>query len=843
MAPHAETAAPSDAQSERVAALKAAFEDHLRYTLGRDEARATEHDRLFALAMTVRDQLIERWIATTRTYEAAGAKRAYYLSMEYLMGRALSNNVIALDLERDLDAALTQLGLDREALADLESDAGLGNGGLGRLAACFLDSLATLELPGYGYGIRYDYGIFRQRIVDGHQVEVPDNWLRDGHPWEVERPDRQVTVGFGGRVEDQLTPGGRTVARWVDFDRVVGLPYDLPVAGFRNNTCNTLRLWTAKAIEGFDLAVFNTGQYMQAYERRLASENISKVLYPNDEIVQGRELRFRQQYFFVACSLHDILRRFKESGDDLRELPSKVAIQLNDTHPAIAIPELMRLLVDVEGKEWDAAWEVAVQVFGYTNHTLMPEALETWSVPLFERLLPRHLQIVYRINHHFLRLVRTRWPDDLDRVRRMSIIQEGAEKRVRMAYLSVVGSHKTNGVAALHSELLARHLLRDFAELWPERFTNKTNGITQRRWLRACNPGLSDLICSSIGQGWTTDLKQLRGLERHLDDTGFLDELRAVKRGNKQALAAHIRSTLGVEVDPDSLFDTQIKRLHEYKRQVLNVMHVLHRYFELKENPQRDYAPRTVIFSGKAAPGYAIAKLVIKLINDVAHVVNSDRDVNDKLRVIFLPDYRVSLAERIIPATDLSEQISTAGTEASGTGNMKFALNGAVTIGTLDGANVEICEQVGEENFFRFGLTVSDVEDLRASGEYDPWERYHGDPRVKRILDTLDSDFLNLGNPTLYRPLWRNLLLHGDHYLHLADLGSYLAVQEQVDEAYSDERRWARMCLANIARVGVFSADRSIQEYAEEIWQIKPHPVTLDGDTRAPRGRLAQGES
>jgi starch phosphorylase len=811
---------------ETVEALKLSFENHLRYTLARDQYSATDHDRYFALAMSVRDRLVGRWIQTNQTYVARNVKRVYYLSLEYLIGRAMGNNVINLGIDQIVSKAMAELGLDWNYLRDLERDAALGNGGLGRLAACFLDSLATHELPGYGYGIRYDYGIFRQAIRDGQQLEEPDNWLRDGNPWEIERPEYQFPVYFGGEVKDERDEQGRFVSRWINRDTVMGVPFDFPVAGYGNNTVNNLRLWTAKASEEFDLSFFNNGDYIRAYEQKILRENITKILYPNDRIEQGRELRFKQQYFFTSCSLQDILRRFKASNMDFRVLPDKVAIQLNDTHPSLAIAEMMRLLIDVHDLQWDLAWEITTHVFGYTNHTIMPEALEKWPVRLFEDLLPRHLTIIYEINRRFLRTVMNKFPDDHERLRRMSLVEEGPDKQVRMANLAVVGSHSVNGVAALHSELIKETLFRDFHDLWPSKFNNKTNGITQRRWLLKSNPALAALITKKIGDGWIKDLFQLKKLERSLNDADFKARMRQIKLENKTRLADYIRVTNGIEVDPHSLFDVQVKRMHEYKRQLLNVLHILHRYCRIKENPGIELQARTFIFGGKAAPGYAMAKLIIKLINDVAGVVNDDPDVRGRMKVVFLSDYRVSLAERIIPACDLSEQISTAGMEASGTGNMKFALNGALTIGTLDGANIEIREEVGEDNFFTFGLTIDEVKALRLAG-YNPWDHYHNDPSIRHILDCLSGDFLNLEQPGLYRPIREALLEHGDYYLHLADFHSYLETQQRVDETYGNRDQWDRMCLMNIAHMGKFSSDRTILEYANEIWHIKPCPIAM----------------
>jgi starch phosphorylase len=812
-----------------VEAIKLSFQNHLRYTLARDQYSATDHDRYFALAMAVRDRLVGRWIKTNQTYVDRNVKRVYYLSMEYLIGRAMGNNVINLGLDQTVSKAMAELGLDWNYLRDLEKDAGLGNGGLGRLAACFLDSMATLELPGYGYGIHYDYGIFRQVIRDGLQLEEPDNWLRDGNPWEIERPEYQFPVHFGGEMKDEKDEQGRYAPRWVGYDTVIGVPYDFPIAGYGNNTVNNLRLWTAKATEEFDLSFFNNGDYIRAYEQKIDRENITKILYPNDRIEVGRELRFKQQYFFVSCSLQDIIRRFKATNRDFRVFPDKVAIQLNDTHPSIGVAELMRLLIDVERLDWDLAWEITTHVFGYTNHTLMPEALEKWPVRLFADLLPRHLVIVYEINRRFLRQVMNKFPGDHDRLRRMSLIEEGHEKQVRMANLAVVGSHGVNGVARLHSDLLKETLFRDFYELWPAKFTNMTNGITQRRWLLKSNPALAALISKHIGDEWITDLFKLKKLERHADDPEFQARVQRIKLENKIRLADYIRVTNGIEVDPASLFDVQVKRIHEYKRQVLNVLHILHRYTRIKANPDMDVLPRTFIFAGKAAPGYVMAKLIIKFINDVAAVINNDGDMRGRMKVVFLSDYRVSLAERIIPASDLSEQISTAGTEASGTGNMKFALNGALTIGTLDGANIEIREEVGAENFFAFGKSTEEVKTLRQAGAYSPWDYYRQYPEIQSILDCLSGDFLNLEQPGLFRPIREALLDHGDYYFHLADFHSYVASQEEVDKVYRDPARWTRMSVMNIANMGRFSSDRTIQEYSRDIWNLRPCPIELPG--------------
>ncbi|MGA2146318.1 MAG: glycogen/starch/alpha-glucan phosphorylase [Bryobacteraceae bacterium] len=801
--------------------LRQDFERHLRRTLVKDRYTATDRDRYFALALTVRDRLIERWIATQQTHHKKNVKRIYYLSLEFLIGRLLGNNVINLKLEDTCRTAMAELGLDWEALRDHEVDAGLGNGGLGRLAACFLDSMATLNLPAVGYGLRYDFGIFNQRIVNGYQVEQPDEWLKLGYPWETAHPEFSFPVQFEGHVETFWGPNGREW-RWVDTKSVVGLPYDLPVVGYGGSTVNTLRLWSAKAAEEFDLDDFNRGEYVDAVANKVLAENLTKVLYPNDNLFEGKELRLKQQYFFVSCSLQDILRRFKSDGNAWDNFPDKVFLQLNDTHPALAIPELMRLLVDREGLGWDQAWETTINSTGYTNHTILPEALEKWPVSMLARLLPRHLQIIYEINARFMRGVASHYLLDEDRMRRMSLIEEDGEKHVRMAHLAVVGSCSVNGVAKLHSELLRNIVLKDFAEYWPARFNNKTNGITPRRWLLKANPLLAQLITGVIGEQWITDLDQLRKLEAFSDDPDFCERFRAVKRCNKEALAGHIGREFGIPVSPDSLFDVQVKRLHEYKRQLLFMLYVIVLYGRLKRDPGLNIAPRTFLLSAKAAPGYATAKLIIKLIHQVAEVVNRDPQVCDKLKVIFLPNYRVSLAEKIIPAADLSEQISLAGTEASGTGNMKLQLNGALTIGTVDGANLEIMEEVGKDNIFIFGLTAQEVE--RRRPDYNPWEIYNSDEEIRRAVDLIDRNFFSMLEPGIFKPLTQ-ALLSGDRYMLLADLRDYIQTQERVDAVYKDRGGWVRKAILNVARAGKFSSDRTIREYASRIWNVEPCDV------------------
>jgi glycogen phosphorylase len=812
--PNARTAADVDT-------LKRAFADHLQYSQGKDEHTATALDRYFAVAYAARDRMMRRWIQTQQAYYKQDAKRVYYLSLEFLMGRALENNLLNLGIHDAMRSALSDLGLDLADLLAQEPDAGLGNGGLGRLAACFLDSLATLSYPAYGYGIRYEFGIFDQEIRNGYQVERPEEWLRFGSAWEIPRADATVPVSFYGRTEHRRDERGRIQVHWVDARHVLGMPYDVPIAGYGNDTVNTLRLWRARASQELDLADFNAGDYLAAVEEKDLSENISKVLYPNDLTVMGKELRLQQQYFFVCCAIHDIVTRHLKMYEGFREFPDKVAIQMNDTHPAVAVAELMRVLVDEQGLEWDEAWEICGGTFGYTNHTLMPEALEKWSVDLFGRVLPRHLEIVYEVNRRFLEGVRAAGKADEGAIARMSLIEEGPVQQVRMANLAVVGAHSVNGVAALHTELLKKELFHDFHALWPEKFNNKTNGVTPRRWLLAANPALAKSITEVIGPGWVTDATELRRLEPLAADAGFRRLFRGIKRENKARLAEIVRAENGVTLDLESIFDVQVKRIHEYKRQLLNVLRVASEYLRMKEDRSYDPFPRTYLFGGKAAPGYAVAKWIIKLVNSVGDVVNRDVDVRGRITVAFLRNYRVSLAERIFPAAEVSEQISTAGKEASGTGNMKFALNGALTVGTLDGANVEIREEVGAENFFLFGLTVDGVTALKRRG-YDPWELYRSDRRLKAVLDAVSAGVFSPGEPGLFRPLVDSLLNGGDPYLVLADFAAYCACQEEVEQAYRDPERWTRMAILNVARSGKFSSDRTIREYAEEIWNVKP---------------------
>ncbi|HET8654445.1 MAG TPA: glycogen/starch/alpha-glucan phosphorylase [Longimicrobiaceae bacterium] len=805
-------------RSTRADALKHAISDHITYTLARDRAAASDRDVYLGTAWSIRDRLAERWADTQRRYARDDEKRVYYLSLEFLMGRALGNALLNLDLEDATREALLPLGYRLEELQEMEPDAGLGNGGLGRLAACYLDSMATLELPGYGYGIRYEHGIFRQRIVNGHQAELPDNWLHDENPWEIERPDRTYPVKFYGRVEAVTDAEGRIHFHWVDTRDVLAMAYDVPIPGYRNNTVNTLRLWSAKATEEFDLQDFIRGDYLAAVEAKANSETISKVLYPPDNTGSGKELRLKQQYFFVTATLQDILRRYKRERKSFTDLPDKVQIQLNDTHPAVAIPELMRLLMDDERMEWNEAWDLARRTFAYTNHTVMPEALETWSQELFARLLPRHMEIVREIDRRLRDRVAKEHPGDYERLERMAILAGG---QVRMANLAITGSHTVNGVAALHTQILEERIFRDFYELWPEKFTSVTNGVTQRRWLLHANPGLSDLITAKIGDGWVVDLPQLRQLEPYAEDSVFREWWRGVKSENKEHLARVVEEQTGVALDPAMLFDVQVKRMHEYKRQLLNALRLVDTYLRAKDQPALDLVPRAVLFGGKAAPTYWTAKLIIKLINCIGDAVNADPLVSEKLRVAFLPDYRVSLAERIFPGSDLSEQISTAGYEASGTGNMKFALNGALTIGTLDGANIEIAQAVGRENIFIFGLTAEEVAARQAAG-YDPRALYESSPRIRRVLDFIRGGGLCADEPGLFNPLVDELLNH-DRFMLLADFEAYLAAQDAVDVAYRDQEHWTRMAILNVARCGFFSSDRAVREYAEKIWKL-PEP-------------------
>jgi len=807
--------------------LARSFINHLEFSLAKDEYSATQRDLFKSLAFTVKDRLIERWIETQQSYYRHDAKRIYYLSMEFLIGRMLGDTLINLDLYENAQWALKELGLDLNKLRDLEEDAGLGNGGLGRLAACFLDSMATLELPAYGYGIRYEYGIFSQRIKNGYQFETPDSWLRYGNPWEIDRPEYIYVVKFNGKVNQYPDTRSQLRSEWIDTEDVIAMAYDTPIPGYRNNTVNNLRLWAAKSSREFNLEYFNHGNYEQAVGDKIESETISKVLYPRDDFVEGRELRLKQEYFLVSATLQDIIRRYKKTHDDhFKSFADKVAIQLNDTHPVLAIPELMRILVDLEDVPWDKAWNITVNTFGYTNHTVMPEALEVWRVKQLEQVLPRHIQIIYEINRRFLESINKTYPDENDRLRRMSLIEEGMDRKIRMANLGIVGSHSVNGVAALHTEILKTRVFKDFYEIWPEKFNNMTNGISQRTWLKLCNPELAQLISDEIGDQWVTNLSELKKLIRVAENKSFQKKWAAIKHTDKIRLTGYIREKLCLELDPDSLFDCQIKRFHEYKRQLLNVMHVITLYLRLKHTKKSTILPRTVIFSGKAAPAYDMAKLIIKLINSVSEIVNHDPDVKERLKVVFVPNYSVSLAQLIIPAADLSEQISTAGMEASGTGNMKFALNGALTIGTLDGANIEIQDEVGNENIFIFGLTADEVAQTRQGG-YNPWNFYNSDGELKQVLDLINEGFFSKDEPHLFQPLVESLLHKGDYFMLLADYRSYVDCQSRVEEIYRDRNQWNKMSILNVANMGKFSSDRTIAEYTREIWKVKPVKIEL----------------
>ena len=806
-------------------AIKNAFLDDLFYMQGKFPALATDNDYYMALAYAVRDRMLQRWISTAAAYTKHGSRTVAYLSAEFLMGPHLGNNLINLGIFDTVKECMTELGMNFEQLLGKEEEPGLGNGGLGRLAACFIDSLATLEVPALAYGIRYEFGIFHQEIIDGWQIEKTDKWLRYGNPWELVRPEWSVDVKFGGSTEQYIDEHNRLRIRWVPHKIVCGVPYDTLILGYRTNTANTLRLWRSEAPESFDFAIFNSGDYYGAVNQKVTSENLSKVLYPNDQELRGKELRLEQQFFFVSCSLQDMFRVLQRQKLPVETFHEKFAVQLNDTHPAIAIAELMRLLVDEYVLPWADAWNVTCKTFAYTNHTLMPEALERWSIAVFGRVLPRHLQIIYEINAHFLEEVRIRFLGDEARISRLSLIDETGERYVRMAHLACVGSHAINGVAELHSELLKRDVLKDFYEMWPHKFSNKTNGVTPRRWMVLCNPQLSDLISEHIGDDWIKDLAQLKRLEPLADDAEFRKRWREIKQHNKRAFAALAFERTGIVADPDSIFDVLVKRIHEYKRQHLKVLHIVSLYHAIKSNPSLLVQPRTFIFGGKAAPGYHLAKLMIKLITAVGEVVNRDPDVRERLKVVFLPNFNVTNGQRVYPAADLSEQISTAGKEASGTGNMKFSMNGALTIGTLDGANIEIREEVGAENFFLFGLSAEEVYALKARG-YRPMDYYNGNQGLRDVIDLIRSGFFSRGDTELFRPLIDGLL-HEDPYLLLADFQSYIECQDKVAAAYRDTELWTRMSILNTARSGKFSSDRTIREYCADIWRVKPVPINL----------------
>ncbi len=807
--------------------IRESFLTKLKYNLAKDDENFNLLDGFQGISFSIRDRLIERWIETQKQYAHKNPKRVYYLSLEFLMGRLLGNNVSNLGITDETKKAMEDLGLDFEDIEDKEIDAGLGNGGLGRLAACFLDSMATMELPAIGYGIRYEFGIFMQKIVNGHQQEVPEQWLTNGNPWEIERPEYQYRVKFFGYSEDYADENGVWRKRWVDTDDVVAIAYDIPVPGYRNNTVNTLRLWSSNAVDEFHLGHFNSGDYIGACQEKLEGENISKVLYPNDNNHSGKELRLKQQYFFTSASLQDIIRRHFKMNDSFDNFADKNAIQLNDTHPAIAVVELLRLLLDEYHLEWNKAWKIVTETFAYTNHTLMPEALEKWSVSLMNRLLPRHMELIYEINAHFLREVAYKFPGDTEKLRQMSIIEEGHDQMVRMAYLAIVSSHSVNGVAALHTQLLKNGLVNHFYQMWPEKFNNKTNGVTPRRWLLQANRPLANFISDKIGKEWITDLDKLRKLEKFSTNPDFQKKWMDYKFDAKERLAKQVMKWDGIELDPTMMFDIQIKRIHEYKRQLMNALHVIHLYNQIKAGNIKDFQPRTVLFAGKAAPGYHMAKLLIKFIGNISEVINNDPDTEGLLRVHFVPNYRVSLAQYLIPAADLSEQISTAGTEASGTGNMKFALNGALTIGTMDGANVEMAEEIGEDDMFIFGLRTHDVERLNNEG-YNPYHYYESSDNLRKVIDLIRSGYFSQVEEGMFEDIVNNLL-YSDNYMVLADFDAYVEAQEKVADTYKNNpEEWARKSIVNVANIGKFSSDRTIKQYTEEIWGVKPVHIDMD---------------
>ena len=801
------------------------FKQYYVHLLGRDENfRSSPFYACEALSLSIRDRLMERWKTTYQTYNKMDSKQVFYLSMEFLMGRTLSNAMLNLGVTDEATQAMHDLGIDIEELVDRELDAGLGNGGLGRLAACFIDSCATLQLPVVGYGLRYEYGMFTQTIVNGEQVEKPDHWLRHGNVWEIERLEYSWRIKLGGHTEVQTDEHGKQRVCWISTNDVLAVPFDTPIPGFKNNTVNTLRLWKAVATEEFNLEEFNAGDYAESVAAKVTAEHITMVLYPNDANENGKELRLRQQYFLASASLQDVISHWiRQHGHDFSDFAKKRCFQLNDTHPSIAVAELMRLLIDVHGLPWAKAWAITRQTMAYTNHTLLPEALEKWSVRLMQRLLPRLMEIIFEINAHFLAEVAAHWPGDKARLGRMSIIEEGAEKQVRMAYLAIVGSFSVNGVAQLHSQLLQQGLFKDFYELWPHKFNNKTNGVTPRRWLASCNPELAALITESIGDGWITHLDELKKLAPFAEDAAFRSRWRAIKQRSKQRLIAHKKQYLDIDLNPDALFDIQVKRIHEYKRQILNVLHVIHLYDRIKRGDTANWVARCVLIGGKAAPGYAMAKKTIKLINNVAHVINSDADVGDKLTLFFLPDYRVSGMEIICPAADLSEQISTAGKEASGTGNMKLMMNGALTIGTLDGANIEIREEVGDENFFLFGLTEEQIEARRE--HYDPYAIIDQDEDLQRVMYLLENGHFNQFEPGIFDDLIASIKSKYDPWMTIADFKSYIDAQKRVEAAYLDKEHWTRMSILNCANSGKFSTDRTINDYNRDIWKLEPVPI------------------
>jgi starch phosphorylase len=803
------------------------FAEHLEFMLAKDRFTATADDIYFSLSMSIRDRLIRKWLRTQHVHKVKDVKRVFYLSLEFLMGRLLGNALINMDYYSECQKILEKDGYVLEDIVDKEHDMGLGNGGLGRLAACFLDSMATLDLPAFGYGIRYEFGIFKQGIEHGYQVEYPDNWLSFGNPWEIIRRELSFRIKFYGKVQTVVNEHGKLSFRWVDTEDVLATAYDTPVPGYKTNTVNNLRLWQAKATQEFSFHDFNQGNYLAAVENKNVSENISKVLYPNDTYIGGKFLRLKQQYFFVSASLQDIIRKYKINHPaSFKEFADKTAIQLNDTHPVIAIPELMRILMDDEGLGWDEAWKITTKTFGYTNHTVVPEALEEWSVPILEELLPRHLQIIYEINQRFLDGVRAKYKVDDNIIKQLSIIKEGAEKKIRMAHLAIIGCHAINGVAALHSDILKNDIFPHFYKIFPEKFFNVTNGITQRRWLLAANPTVAGLITDAIGDDWITDLSKIKKLEKLTGDAQFRDSWRAYKWSNKKELIKYIKAEQGIVLDPDAMFDVQVKRFHEYKRQLLNVLHVITLYNRLKDNPDANIPPRVVLFAGKAAPAYLQAKLVIKLINCLGEIINNDPDIKDKLKVVFLPNYSVTLAEKIIPAADLSEQISTAGFEASGTGNMKLALNGALTVGTMDGANVEMREEVGDDNIFIFGLLADEVVKLKKS-KYTPRAYYEKNEELRRVIDMIEGNYFNRFEPGIFQILVDDLL-KTDYYCLFADYASYIKTQDAIGELFMDKEAWTKKSILNVARMGKFSSDRSIRDYAQLIWNVKPVKIDIE---------------
>ncbi|MCP4180639.1 MAG: glycogen/starch/alpha-glucan phosphorylase [bacterium] len=803
--------------------LKETFLEHLEYTLVKDRNSVTREDSYKALAYAIRDKLVHNYLRTKNEYKKQDAKKVYYLSMEFLMGRLMGNTLMNLFEYKKSGEILKELGYDLDKIRDLEPDMGLGNGGLGRLAACFLDSMATLELPAYGYTIRYEHGIFKQKFVNGHQHEEADEWLEFGNPWEIPRPEFTFNIKFNGKLEKYTDANGKTKHRWIDADVVDALAYDILIPGYMNNTVNYLRLWQAKATKTFDFNFFNSGDYVNAVLDKNGAENISKVLYPNDNYTKGKILRLKQEYFLVSASLQDIMRQYKIDHGDVSKFHEKIAIQLNDTHPAMAIPELMRILLDEEDLEWEEAWDITVKTFGYTNHTVLPEALESWPLDIMQELLPRHMQIIFEINQQFLDMVGKKYPGILGKV---SIIEEGHDKKVRMANLAIVGSHSVNGVAKLHTEIIKKDLFKEFFKIYPEKFNNKTNGITPRRWIKEANFPLFRLLATKLGYSYIKDLDEIAEIEKFIDDKEFTDSWMKIKKDNKEALKQYIKKHNNVDVSIDSIFDVQIKRLHEYKRQLLNALHIITLYNRIRKNPDKKFVPRTVIFAGKAAPGYHTAKLIIKLINSIGEKVNNDPQVSKYLNVVYLENYSVSLAEKIIPAADLSEQISTAGYEASGTGNMKFSLNGALTIGTMDGANVEMAENIGEEHMFIFGLRDNEVQDLKTKG-YNPQDYYNKNAELKEVIDMIKNGFFNPENKDLFKPLTDSLLYYGDTYMLLADYKDYIETQDKVAELYKDQETWTKKSIINAARMGYFSSDRTIKEYADEIWNVKPVEIKI----------------